>query len=166
MALSWIEIMRDSKMSKNFGFTLIELMVTITVLAILSVLAAPSFSSILRKQNLNQSARNLAVTLDAAKSKASIERREISILLNSSETNTENQLHWQASGESILLGTTTSLVFRTDGLLEDIHDSSQPLSSSLSLKLCDRSQSVAQYSKTVSIDRNGNIVQNPIAEGC
>jgi type IV fimbrial biogenesis protein FimT len=155
--------MRDSKMSKNFGFTLIELLVTMTVLAILCVLATPSFSSILRKQNLNQSARNLAVTLDAAKS---IERREISILLNSSETNTENQLHWQASGESILLGTTTSLVFRTDGLLEDIHDSSQPLSSSLSLKLCDRSQSVAQYSKTVSIDRNGNIVQNPIAEGC
>ena len=53
-------------MQENKGFTLIELMVTIGVLAIVAGMAAPSMTHILRKQRLMTDAQdfiNLAVQL-------------------------------------------------------------------------------------------------------
>ncbi|MDN5418428.1 MAG: prepilin-type N-terminal cleavage/methylation domain-containing protein, partial [Acinetobacter sp.] len=44
-------------MQKNRGFTLIELMVTIAVLAIIASIAAPSFSENIIRQNLDSSGR-------------------------------------------------------------------------------------------------------------
>ena len=41
-------------MKKIQGFTLIELMVTIAVLAIIAMMAAPTFGDMLDKQNLNR----------------------------------------------------------------------------------------------------------------
>lgn len=52
------------------GFTLIELMVTIAVLAILLTLAAPSFATLLRQWRLTSAAETLAGDLRLARSTA------------------------------------------------------------------------------------------------
>jgi len=53
--------------SKHSGFTLIELMITLAVLAILVALAAPSFSDILDRRKLNGASEELFSTLVFAK---------------------------------------------------------------------------------------------------
>jgi len=63
--------------NKNQGFTLIELMVTIAVMAIIAMMAAPSFNNLLIKQNLKTTAYNLRDTLKEARSQAILNRNEI-----------------------------------------------------------------------------------------
>ncbi len=48
------------RMYRGKGFTLIELMVVIAVMAIIAMMATPSFNALLLKQNMNKSARALA----------------------------------------------------------------------------------------------------------
>ena len=45
---------------KNHGFTLIELMVTIAVIAIIAMMAVPSMGNLIAKQRLNTTAKDLA----------------------------------------------------------------------------------------------------------
>ncbi len=61
-------------MKKNKGFTLIELMVTIAVLAIIAGIAAPSFSNFIERYNYKKSYESVVVTLKEARSKAASER--------------------------------------------------------------------------------------------
>ncbi|OTG89685.1 GspH/FimT family pseudopilin [Acinetobacter sp. ANC 3813] len=61
-------------MRRGNGFTLIELMVTIAVLAIVVTLAAPSFSNLLIKENLKTTAFNMRDTLKEARSRALLNR--------------------------------------------------------------------------------------------
>lgn len=63
-------------MQKNNGFTLIELMVTIAVLAIIAGIAAPSFNNLLIKENLKTTAYNMRDTLREARSQAMLNRNE------------------------------------------------------------------------------------------
>ena len=50
-------------MKKNKGFTLIELMVTIAVLAIVAMMAAPSFGDLIAKRKLDAETRGLSFVL-------------------------------------------------------------------------------------------------------
>ncbi len=55
---------------KNKGFTLIELMVTIAVLAIVASIAAPSFSEIMKSYKLNQTKKQIMQALNVGRSRA------------------------------------------------------------------------------------------------
>ena len=59
-------------MQKNKGFTLIELIVTIAVLAIVASIAAPSFVSTLASQNLNGASNEIASALGEGRSRAMV----------------------------------------------------------------------------------------------
>ena len=61
---------------KNQGFTLIELMVTVAVMAIIAMMAAPSFGDMLTKQNLKTTTYNMRDTLKEARSRAMLNRNE------------------------------------------------------------------------------------------
>lgn len=62
------------------GFTLIELMVTLTVGAILLALAAPSFSSLIANQRSKSAASDIYITLAKARSEAIKRNREVTLL--------------------------------------------------------------------------------------
>lgn len=61
---------RSSKRLRVCGFTAIELMVTIAVLAILVAVAAPSFTPIMERWRLRSAAEDLQSTLHFARSEA------------------------------------------------------------------------------------------------
>ena len=63
--------------NKSYGFTLIELMITISVMAIIIMIAAPSFNNMLINENLKTTAFNMKDTLKEARSRAMLNRNEV-----------------------------------------------------------------------------------------
>ncbi|WP_277559506.1 pilus assembly FimT family protein [Acinetobacter beijerinckii] len=57
-------------MGKSRGFTLIELMVTIAIFAVIAMMAAPSFSELTRKFQLNHDTRDFVNLLAETRSEA------------------------------------------------------------------------------------------------
>ncbi|MDI7712262.1 prepilin-type N-terminal cleavage/methylation domain-containing protein, partial [Acinetobacter baumannii] len=76
------------------GFTLVELMVTIAVMAIITLMAAPSMSNLLESKRLDANQRDLINTLSEAKSQAILGRQNVSVNLNSIASNTPTSLNW------------------------------------------------------------------------
>lgn len=64
------------------GFTLIELMVTIAVLAIIVSIAAPSISTQLANQRVKSTAATLANALKEAKSESIIRRQDVELSID------------------------------------------------------------------------------------
>lgn len=115
------------------GFTLIELMVTIAVMAIIAIIAAPSMSNLLESKRLDANQRDLINALTEAKSQAVLSRQNVSVNLNSRATNTTISLNWQPtsyntitlkniaadSTQSSLV--TTTLTFNSNGMVSNIN---------------------------------------------
>lgn len=68
------------------GFTLIELIVTIAVLAIIATLAAPSFSNIIHRQQLNSATESLVNMLEEAHTEAILKHTAISVSLSNNQS--------------------------------------------------------------------------------
>ncbi len=114
------------------GFTLVELMVTIAVMAIIALMAAPSMSNLLESKRLDANQRDLINTLSEAKSQAILGRQNVSVNLNSTASNTPTSLNWQtASNNTLELKniaadgtqsslTTTTLAFNANGVVANI----------------------------------------------
>ena len=66
---------------KEQGFTLIELMVTIAILAIIATMAAPSFGNLVAKKKLDTAARDFALVFGEARGQAISLRKNITIKL-------------------------------------------------------------------------------------
>lgn len=89
-------------MGKSRGFTLVELMVTIAIFAVIAMMAMPTFNNIELAQNFNKSTQDLVSQLNQARSKAVLERRSIEVKLNSSNADTVSTLNWSPTGLAIL----------------------------------------------------------------
>jgi prepilin-type N-terminal cleavage/methylation domain-containing protein len=112
------------------GFTMVELIITIAVLAILVVIAAPSFTTMYSRQKLESSARELAMKISEARSQAVLLRQSTGLCLSSlSEDDcatavaipkTETQRIFIArldNGISSTNSSSTNLSFRRNGSL-------------------------------------------------
>ena len=94
------------------GFTLIELMVTIAVLAIVATISAPSFSNMITHQNLKKSTNELIGVLNQARSKSVLERRSIEVELKEKKAqliNTDIKMHWMPQGSIYLEDSSTAI---------------------------------------------------------
>lgn len=69
--------------SKSQGFTLIELMVTIAVLAIIVSIAAPNISTQLANQRVKSTTATLENALKEARAESVIRRQNITVTINS-----------------------------------------------------------------------------------
>ncbi|MEG2565768.1 MAG: GspH/FimT family pseudopilin, partial [Acinetobacter sp.] len=117
---------------KNQGFTLIELMVTIAVMAIIATMAAPSFGDLLERQRFQKKERELLSILTQTKSQAILKRTDVTVSLNSTSANTDTTTNWdkganvnltiQTLSDVQALGTYsgTSLIFDKNGLVSSL----------------------------------------------
>lgn len=84
-------------MHHSRAFTLIELMVTISVLAVVISLAAPSFSSMLRENRLAALSTEVQGALQLARSEAIKRRESITVCRsNAAQTTCANGTNWGA----------------------------------------------------------------------
>ncbi|EKU51820.1 type II transport GspH family protein [Acinetobacter sp. 1592897] len=79
-----------------------ELIVTIAVMAIIAMMAAPSMSNLLKSKRLDTNQRDLISTLSEAKSQAVLGRQNVSVNLNSAASNTATLLNWQPTSNNTL----------------------------------------------------------------
>lgn len=141
-------------MHKSRGFTLIELMVTIAVMAIIAMMAAPSFNNMLIKQNMNKSARDLMAVFSEAKAKAVLERRIVTVKLKTKCAPEDQPDCWQPSDKAVLKNTALNTVeFKSNGLINSAAD--------MTFEICN--QASGNLSKKITITKMGTI--QLIAEG-
>ncbi|HAV5390197.1 TPA: prepilin-type N-terminal cleavage/methylation domain-containing protein [Acinetobacter baumannii] len=132
------------------GFTLVELMVTIAVMAIIALMAAPMFGDLLINQNLNRSTEELVSSINQARMKAVVERRQVKVQLNSTYiADTDNQINWMPSGKAQLkTGSDTSIIFLMSGLVKDA-------TGDTTFEICNKTGD--NKSKIISVSRMGAI---------
>lgn len=110
------------------GFTMIELIITVAVLAIIALMAAPSFAAMYNRQKLESSVRELTMKVSEARSQAVLLRQTTGLCLASLSLEncataiaipkTDTQRIFIArleNGVSQTNASATSLSFRTNG---------------------------------------------------
>lgn len=114
------------------GFTLVELIVTIIVMTIIAMMAAPSMSNLLESKRLDENQRDLINTLSESKSQAILGRQDVTINLNSTASNTSTSFNWKAAANNTLelkniaangtqsSLTATTLTFNANGVVSNI----------------------------------------------
>ena len=84
------------------GFTLIELVVTVAVIAIVITMAAPSFNAQITRQKLNASAREMMMALNQARSQAAVMRGNVAVC--PSKTNTDSDFTKDECAAAVIPG--------------------------------------------------------------
>lgn len=107
--------------SRQWGFTLIELIITIVVLSIIVMIAVPSFQNTINSQQQNSQFRQLRSVFELARSQALTLKQDVTVTLNSSENDTATALHWHAENNNRLVESTSpfEIVFTANGLVKD-----------------------------------------------
>lgn len=135
---------------KNRGFTLIELIVTIAIVSIIATMAAPSFGDMRSRQNLATSQQDLIAKLNLARSQAVLQRRTVTLNLNSSVPDTNLVVNWAPTGDAVLMPSSPStLDFTLDGLVNKTTDTT--------FEICNRNS--GNKSKKVIVSKMGTIQQ-------
>lgn len=122
------------------GFTLIELMVTIAVLAIIVGIAAPSISTQLANQRVKSTASTLENALKEAKAESIIRRQDLTFTYNNNGTNVgvisvANVSSYSYSGKSTITDSESknTITFkpskRVDSIIYTICDSNKSVKS-------------------------------------
>ena len=103
------------------GFTFIELIIASLVLAIIAMLAIPSFSNMLAKQNLNSDIRSLSGALTQSRGQAVFLRKDVQINFTKG-SNTDTQYYWSINPQNTIISPSTlsSLTFKKDGALNAV----------------------------------------------
>lgn len=78
------------------GFTIIELMVTIAVLAIIATFAVPSFRDVIISNSVASDRDELFVTLNFARSEAIKRGRAVTVCKSADGSSCDNSLSWNA----------------------------------------------------------------------
>ena len=116
----------QKRQMSSSGFTLIELMVTIAVLAIIVSIAAPSFSNQLAKGQINKTFNLIQTSIEKAKAESAVSRNNITWSYDNTVkritlSNNSNVIEsYNLSSNSSLTFTpanTTSLVINQEGFI-------------------------------------------------
>ncbi|MEE9885437.1 MULTISPECIES: prepilin-type N-terminal cleavage/methylation domain-containing protein [Acinetobacter] len=131
------------------GFTLVELIVTIAVMAIIAMMAAPSFTQLMAKQKLNANTRELISALSQGRSQAVLLRTNVTVHLVAG-TNTNIDFYWEpTSGNQVTAPTSiSSITFGQDGSLIS------GISANTDFVICN---SIAKTQKSFALTRMGTL---------
>ncbi|BBL21860.1 hypothetical protein F939_00884 [Acinetobacter radioresistens DSM 6976 = NBRC 102413 = CIP 103788] len=81
------------------GFTLVELMVTIAVMAIIAMIAAPNFSAMQENRQVQKTVRDLASILTIARSNSAIYRKPVTVYLKKDGQSDSQHIYWNSNNE-------------------------------------------------------------------
>lgn len=144
------------------GFTLIELMVTIAVMAILLAIAVPSFTDAALGNRLSSYANNFVASAHLARSEAIKRNAAVTLCASADGTSCATANGWQ-QGWIVLSGTTViqrqqalpaGLLF-TGGVHSIIYQPSGINAISATLTLCRATPSVGSQQREISISATG-----------
>lgn len=138
------------------GFTLVELIVAIAILAIGATIAAPAMTGYVEQYRLEDSARSLAEKLSTAKTQAITNRRKVSLNLNQTGTESSTNLYWSPT-------TSTSYETRSILKIDYLPTGKANLIGTTELKICDAAKS---KSRTVSISFMGVVTIGKQVASC
>jgi type IV fimbrial biogenesis protein FimT len=146
------------------GFTLIELMVTITVLAILLVVAVPSFDGIRLSSRLTSYATDLMASSQLARTEAIKRNAPVTLCVSSNGTECATSGGWE-SGWIVISGTTVIQrqpaatagykLTETGGAISLTFDATGVGSTQASVTICRASPSVGGQERLVKISATG-----------
>jgi type IV fimbrial biogenesis protein FimT len=145
-------------LNKNKGFTLVELMITIGITAILATMAVPAFTNFVAKQKLEASVRSLVMTFSDARAQAATLRRGVTVNLIAGVAESPTAYTWLPKYTDISINNgTVPVVFNENGLARRTTGSGVTLVQvPLTFVLC---SSEINKSKTVVLSRTG-VVQS------
>ena len=112
--------------TRSSGFTLIELMVTISVLAIIVSIAAPSISNQLARKQMQETVSLIKTSIDRAKAESAVSRKDITWSYNTINkqiklsNGSDTLASYSLSSNSLLTftpATVTSLVIKKEGFI-------------------------------------------------
>lgn len=128
--------------ARAHGFTIIEMMITVTVLGILSAVALPSLSTFVRDQKVKAATSDVYASIIFARSEAIKRNQNVAICASTDGTGCANSANWatgwivfvdtdgdglpaavadivkkQGANDVTLTGTATNLSYRRDGRL-------------------------------------------------
>ena len=108
-----------SMVNMQKGFTIIELMITIGIVGIISVMVIPSFKNFVAKQKLEGTSRSLVMTFSEARAQAVTLRRTVDVRPVAPVVGTDSNavLFWQPKYSDIqLINGTEAVAFNENGL--------------------------------------------------
>lgn len=164
--------MVDARISKR-GFTLIELMVTVAVLAIMAAIAIPNFQTFLMNSRMASQANDVITAFNLARSEAVKRAANVTVCASSNSTSTNPSCtgSWQQgwivrdaggtpirvqaalSGASTLSGGASTITFTASG---------RTTSAATTLTLCPPSPAVVQ-GRAIQIEPTGRSRFAPVA---
>ena len=95
---------------KELGFTLIELMVTIAIIAIVAMIAAPNLQSSIDKRKIEKTTTDFEKNLAQARADAVLYRKKITIHINVAGSDTATDRYWAIPADADILFKTGACV--------------------------------------------------------
>lgn len=148
------------RMKHSQGFTLVELLITVVIISILAVVAAPSFLQTLANQRMKSAAYDLNATFAEARYQAALQRVTMSVASSGTasswkvaSSSKKSDIHWQLfqlgnatallqSGvdRRISIATNlgaTSVLFLQNGTVASAANPNVPIGQDLFFRVCD-----------------------------
>lgn len=149
-------------MNKRRGYILLELVITLIIFAILTVMAAPMVTSIKAETDLNDSTENLIAVIKKAQADSKLESRIIKVNLNTNNASTDNEYTWSSTGNAKLYKSPAekAFYFGKNGRLQQSLTSTTPISLVI-LGVCNGNGNT--YSRQITINYLGVITDKEVA---
>ena len=144
------------------GFSMIEMIVTMVIISILTVIAAPDVKSVIQQEHLNQSASDLIRVLNKAQSRALFDKKVIQVYIASDPSLTETTLSWMPSGDAYFLGVSGSIYIGARGYMQT-SATNTAFAGAKSYVICSKG---GAHSRKITYNRIGVITDSGIREGC
>lgn len=161
------------------GFTLVELMITIVVLAIIIAIAAPNFTSLINSNRLTGAGNELIAVLQTARTEALRRNRTVTVCSSANGTSCGQGPTWialikgtggevlrQASFSSSVktAGTGTEFVFRSDGFARSAPTEDKFLDTTI--KLCIDTKAPVENARLISLKSGSRISMAKSSGAC
>lgn len=149
-------------MKRISGFSMIEIIVTLIIISIVTVIAAPNIKNVLMREHLNQSSADLINVLQKAQSRAVLEKKVISVYVGSAPTLTDTDLNWMPSGNATLRGGATRIYISKSGYLQKTATNTA-FDGVKNFIVCSQG---GTHSRKITFNRIGVVTDSGVRENC